>query len=70
MAAVGPQVHGDAMGAGALGQEGGGDGLGLVHAASLADGRHMIDIDTKADRHVILRRGNCGGNVVAPAYQN
>jgi len=44
VAAIRPQMHGDAMGAGALGDQAGSHRLGLMPAPSLPQGGHMIDV--------------------------
>jgi hypothetical protein len=48
MAPVFAQVGGDAVGAGGLRQDGGAHRIGIVAAARLTHGRHMIDIHAEA----------------------
>ncbi len=50
VAAVGPQVRGDARGPRLLRQAGRLDGVRVRRAARLAQRRHVIDVDRESDR--------------------
>ncbi len=49
VAAVFPQVDGDAVGSGEFGEGGGVDGVGLDGAAGLADGGDVVDVDAEGE---------------------
>ena len=49
VAAVRPQVHGDPLGASALGQEGRGHGFRFMAAPGLSEGGYMVDVYTEPE---------------------
>jgi hypothetical protein len=52
-----PQVHGDTIGTGLLGQAGRLDRIGFVSAPGLTHGRHVVDVDVQPDGRHCSSRG-------------
>ena len=55
VAPVLPEVRGDAVGPGFLGQAGGGDGVRLIGASGLPDRGDVVDVDIKTHGGALLQ---------------